>query len=54
MHQYEYCLSEKEIMFDAADCLLLGNMMFVQQSMVTNLCGIRWLKRHFAPKGIQV
>ncbi|CAD7946342.1 unnamed protein product [Amoebophrya sp. A25] len=54
MHKYEYCLSEKEIMFDAADCLLIGNMMFVQQSMVTNLAGIRWLKRHFAPKGIQV
>lgn len=54
MHKYEYCLSEKEIMFDAADCLLIGNMMFVQQSMVTNLTGIRWLKRHFAPKGIQV
>lgn len=54
MHKYEYCLSEKEVMFDAADCLLIGNMMFVQQSMVTNLAGIRWLKRHFAPKGITV
>jgi len=54
MHKYEYCLSEKEIMFDAADCLLIGDTMFVQQSMVTNLTGIRWLKRHFAPKGIKV
>jgi glycine amidinotransferase len=54
MHKYEYCLSEEEIMFDAADCLLMGNMMFVQQSMVTNLAAIRWLKRHFAPKGINV
>jgi len=54
MHKYEYCLSEKEIMFDAADCLLIGDMMFVQQSMVTNLTGIRWLKRQFEPKGIQV
>lgn len=54
MHKYEYCLSEKEVMFDAADCLLIGDQMFVQQSMVTNLCGIRWLKRHFAPKGITV
>jgi len=52
--KYEYCLSETEIMFDAADCLLLGNMMFVQHSTVTNLAGIRWLKRHFAPKGITV
>jgi len=54
MHNYEFCLSEEEIMFDAADCLLIGDMMFVQQSMVTNLAAIRWLKRHFAPKGIQV
>eukprot|EP00929_Paragymnodinium_shiwhaense_P120127 TRINITY_DN92010_c0_g1_i1.p1 TRINITY_DN92010_c0_g1~~TRINITY_DN92010_c0_g1_i1.p1 ORF type:complete len:419 (+),score=32.38 TRINITY_DN92010_c0_g1_i1:75-1259(+) len=54
MHQYEYCLSEEEVMFDAADCLLLGDTMFVQQSMVTNLAGIRWLRRHFAPKGIEV
>lgn len=54
MHKYEYCLSEKEVMFDAADCLLIGSHIFVQQSMVTNLAGIRWLKRHFAPKGIQV
>jgi len=54
MHNYQFCLSEKEPMFDAADCLLIGDMMFVQQSMVTNLNGIRWLKRHFAPKGITV
>lgn len=54
MRQYQLCLSEKEIMFNAADCLLVGNMMFVQQRMVTNLAGIRWLKRHFAPKGIIV
>lgn len=54
MHNYEYCLSEEEVMFDAADCLLIGDVMFVQQSMVTNLAGIRWLKRHFTPKGIQV
>jgi len=54
MHKYEFCLSEKEPFFDAADCMLLGNTMFVQQSMVTNICGIRWLKRHFAPKGITV
>jgi glycine amidinotransferase len=54
MHEYTFCINENEIMFDAADCLLIGDMMFVQQSMVTNLAGIRWLKRHFEPKGIQV
>jgi len=54
MHEYTFCINEQEIMFDAADCELIGDMMFVQQSMVTNLTGIRWLKRHFEPKGIQV
>eukprot|EP00397_Hematodinium_sp_SG-2012_P009499 GEMP01009586.1.p1 GENE.GEMP01009586.1~~GEMP01009586.1.p1 ORF type:complete len:403 (+),score=89.65 GEMP01009586.1:119-1327(+) len=54
MHDYQFCLSEHEVLFDAADCELIGDMMFVQQSMVTNLRGIRWLKRHFAPKGITV
>ena len=29
MHNYEFCLSEEEVMFDAADCLLIGDMMFV-------------------------
>jgi len=54
MHDYTYCINENEIMFDAADCMLIGNLMYVQQSMVTNMRGIRWLKRHFAPKGIEV
>merc|ERR1719281_625083 len=54
MHDYQFCINENEVMFDAADCELIGDMMFVQQSMVTNLAGIRWLKRHFEPKGIQV
>jgi len=54
MHDYQFCINENEIMFDAADCMLIGNVMYVQQSMVTNLFGIRWLKRHFAPKGIEV
>ena len=35
MHNYEFCIkSECEPMFDAADCLLKGDVMFVQQSMV--------------------
>jgi glycine amidinotransferase len=54
MHKYTYCINEREVMFDAADCMLVGNVMFVQQSMVTNLAGIRWLKRQYAPKGITV
>merc|ERR1719240_2613802 len=41
-------------MIDAADCLLICDRMFGQQSLVTNIAGIRWLKRHFEPKGIQV
>jgi len=54
MHEYTFCINEEEVMFDAADCMLIGDMMFVQQSMVTNIAGIRWIKRHFEPKGIQV
>ena len=54
VQSYEYCLQEDEIFFDAADCLLIGDVLFVQQSMVTNLTGIHWLKRHFEPKGIKV
>jgi glycine amidinotransferase len=54
MHEYTFCINEEEVLFDAADCMLLGDVMFVQQSMVTNLAGIRWLKRHFAPQGIEV
>jgi len=52
--EYWYCTNEKEIFFDAADCNLIGDVMFVQHSMTTNVSGIRWLKRHFEPKGIQV
>eukprot|EP00397_Hematodinium_sp_SG-2012_P006202 GEMP01006230.1.p1 GENE.GEMP01006230.1~~GEMP01006230.1.p1 ORF type:complete len:403 (+),score=92.92 GEMP01006230.1:222-1430(+) len=54
MHEHQYCLSEKEVLFDAADLELIGDMMFVQQSMLTNLRGIRWAKRHFAQRGITV
>ena len=50
----KFCLKEEEIFFDAADCLLLGKMMFVQISPCTNLTGFAWLKRHFEPKGIEV
>jgi glycine amidinotransferase len=51
---YGYCTTEKEIFFDAADCNLIGDVMFVQHSMTTNVSGIRWLKRHFEPQGIEV
>jgi len=49
-----YCTGESEVFFDAADCNLIGDVMFVQHSMTTNVSGIRWLKRHFEPKGIEV
>merc|ERR1719230_1499526 len=52
--EYWYCTNEREVFFDAADCNLIGDVMFVQHSMTTNVSGIRWLKRHFEPKGIEV
>jgi len=51
---YTYCTTENEVFFDAADCELIGDVMFVQHSMTTNISGMRWLKRHFEPKGIHV
>eukprot|EP00921_Rhytidocystis_pertsovi_P007953 GHVQ01013152.1.p1 GENE.GHVQ01013152.1~~GHVQ01013152.1.p1 ORF type:complete len:373 (+),score=46.04 GHVQ01013152.1:244-1362(+) len=47
MHKYEYVTTEEEVFFDAADTMLLGQDMFVQQSMTTNLRGFKWLQKHF-------
>mmetsp|Transcript_13004 Transcript_13004/g.14207 ORF Transcript_13004/g.14207 Transcript_13004/m.14207 type:complete len:213 (-) Transcript_13004:1-639(-) len=53
-YEYKYCCNENEIFFDAADILVIGDVIFVQHSMTTNLTAIRWLKRHFEPKGFTV
>lgn len=45
LHDYKYVLNESEIAFDAADISRLGQDIFVQHGMTTNLKAIEWLKR---------
>ncbi|CAJ1370669.1 unnamed protein product [Effrenium voratum] len=47
MRSYEFCVNEKEPIFDAADITRVGKDIFVQKSMTTNDSGIMWLKSHF-------
>jgi glycine amidinotransferase len=47
MHRYEFCLSEAEPLFDAADISRVGKDIFVQKSMTTNDAGIAWIKKTF-------
>ena len=46
MHDFEFCITQDEVIFDAADCSRLGKDILVQESMTTNRTGIRWLKKH--------
>lgn len=41
-----YTVNEHEPVFDAADFVRCGRDLFVTQSNVTNLAGIKWLQRH--------
>jgi glycine amidinotransferase len=43
----EWAVTEKEPLFDAADVVRFGRDLVVQLSMVTNLAGVEWLRRHF-------
>lgn len=54
MHESEFCVTQDEIIFDAADMSRLGRDVLVQESMTTNRAGIRWLKRTLEPKGFRV
>lgn len=54
MHESEFCITQQEIVFDAADISRFGRDIIVQESMTTNRSGIRWLKRHLEPKGFRV
>ena len=45
LHNYQYVLNESEIAFDAADIIKMGQDIFIQHSMTTNLKGIEWLRR---------
>ncbi|WP_245642562.1 glycine amidinotransferase [Nonomuraea candida] len=54
MHAHEYCITQDEVVFDAADMSRFGKDVIVQESMTTNRAGIRWLKRTLEPKGFRV
>jgi glycine amidinotransferase len=54
MHKYEYCITNEEPCFDAADITRCGKDIFVQPSMTTNYAGIQWLSRELKPHGIRV
>jgi glycine amidinotransferase len=54
MHGFEFCVTQDEVVFDAADISRCGRDLFVQESMTTNRLGIAWLRRHFEPQGLRV
>jgi glycine amidinotransferase len=54
MHDYKFCITEKDVLFDAADIMRAGKDIFVQVSTTCNRSGINWLKRELAPHGIRV
>jgi glycine amidinotransferase len=54
MHDFEFCISQEEIVFDAADIARLGRDVVVQESMTTNRAGIEWLRRHLSNRGVRV
>ncbi len=54
MHEFEFCVTQDEVIFDAADCSRFGRDIIVQESMTTNRAGIHWLKRHLEPRGFRV
>lgn len=54
MHSFEFCVTQDEVIFDAADATRCGKDIFVQESMTTNRKGIEWLKRHLEPRGFRV
>jgi len=51
---WQYQLTEKEPLWDAADAARCGRDIFWQASCVTNRGGMDWLKRYFGSKGIRV
>lgn len=54
LHNWEFQLTEKEPLWDAADAMRFGKDIFHQGSSVTNKSGMDWLKRMFAEFGIRV
>jgi glycine amidinotransferase len=54
MHAFEFCVTQDEVIFDAADMSRFGRDVIVQESMTTNRQGINWIRRHLEPKGLRV
>jgi glycine amidinotransferase len=54
LYNWEFQLTEKEPLWDAADAMRFGKDIFHQGSCVTNKSGMDWLKRMFAALGIRV
>jgi glycine amidinotransferase len=54
LHNWEFQLSEKEPLWDAADGMRFGKDIFHQCSSVTNKGGMDWLKRMLGALGIRV
>ena len=52
--KFQWWLTDKEPLFDAADMMRVGKDIFVQPSVVTNAPGIDWLRRHLEPKGFRL
>lgn len=54
MHDFEFCITQDEVVFDAADVMRLGRDLLVQESMTTNRLGIHWLERTLEPRDLRV
>jgi glycine amidinotransferase len=54
LHNWEFQLSEKEPLWDAADAMRFGKDIFHQGSCVTNKAGYDWLKRMMGSLGIRM
>jgi len=54
LHNWEFQLTEKEALWDAADAMRFGKDIFHQGSCVTNKGGMDWLKRMMASLGLRL
>lgn len=54
MHSFEFCITQDEVLVDAADMSRFGRDIIIQESMTTNRRGIEWLRRHLEPRGLRV
>ncbi len=54
LHNWEFQLTEKEVLWDAADAMRFGKDIFHQGSCVTNKAGMDWLKRMCSALGLRL